>query len=157
MAVLGRDHPELAFTALCLSQDTSHPPAVYDLDWITYFMNASNHKAGVSPPTYVSYHFYAVPGDMPTVDPWPTVGTDPMGAWPKHLFTQAADFIKAAEGVNKLIAAGSFGGKEAKINVDEVGIIGGKHCPVTDLFDAKVGEPFAPEPSSCPSCMRHRQ
>eukprot|EP01052_Picozoa_sp_SAG31_P027034 SAG31_NODE_2497_length_5598_cov_3.904710_4_plen_248_part_00 len=38
--------------------------------------------------------------------------------------------------MNELVAAGSFGGRAIKVNVDEVGIIGGSHCPVSTLFSS---------------------
>ena len=44
--------------------------------------------------------------------------------------------FSGAEHVNGLIAAGSFGGASVKINVDEVGIIGGSYCPVDTLFSS---------------------
>ena len=69
-----------------------------------------------------------------------------MSQWPVHLFTQAAQFIKRAQHVNALVAAGSFGGSAVKINVDEVGIIGGKHCKIaTDAF------------STCGACCLAKQ
>jgi hypothetical protein len=45
--------------------------------------------------------------------------------------------FSGAEHVNGLIAAGSFGGASVKINVDEVGIIGGSYCPVDTLFSSE--------------------
>lgn len=133
VTVLNRDHPEIEITALCVAQDNSNID-VYDDAWFTYFFNASNHKRGVAPPSYVTYHFYAIPGSMQEVDPWPTYRTDAIGLWPKHLFTQAAHFISRAQRTNGVIARGDFGGAEVKINVDEVGIIGGAACPVSTLF-----------------------
>jgi hypothetical protein len=55
---------------------------------------------------------------MPAYDPWPAHA--PVSEWSPHLFKQAALFIKRAQHVNGLIAAGSFGGASVKINVDEV-------------------------------------
>eukprot|EP01052_Picozoa_sp_SAG31_P027035 SAG31_NODE_2497_length_5598_cov_3.904710_5_plen_452_part_00 len=76
VSVLSRDHPELNITALCLAQgggkdsQGSNEAMIYDDDWFTYFFNASNHKLGIKPPAYVTYHFYAIPGAMPSFDPW---------------------------------------------------------------------------------------
>jgi hypothetical protein len=61
------------------------------------------------------------------------IGT-PVSRWSPHLFGMAAEFIVRAEHANRLIAASGFGGKDVKINVDEVGIIGGHYCPVATLF-----------------------
>ena len=44
--------------------------------------------------------------------------------------------FSGAQHVNGLIAAGSFGGTSVKLNVDEVGIIGGSYCPVDTLFSS---------------------
>ena len=73
---------------------------------------------------------------MPKLDPWPLGTHTPMDLWSPHLFHQAAQFIERAQHVNGLITAGSFGGSAVKINVDEVGIIGGSYCPVPTLFSA---------------------
>ena len=110
------------------------PVLRYDDDWFTYFFNSSNHKAGIKPPSYVTYHFYAIPGDLPDIDPWPTLNTDPVSLWPIHLFRQAAQFVQRAEHINGVIRAASFGGRNVKIYQDEVGIIGGRHCPTRTLF-----------------------
>ena len=82
---------------------------IFDDNWFTYFFNESNHKAGIKPPAFVTYHFYAIPGSFPKYDPWPLGKNTPMGEWSPHLFKQAALFIKRAQHVNALVAAGSFG------------------------------------------------
>jgi hypothetical protein len=137
VSVLAKDHPELAISALCLAQGvrgTELKTAVYNDNWFSYFFNASNHKAGIAPPAYVTYHFYAIPSQFPKYDPWPAGGHTPVSEWSPHLFKQAALFIERAQHVNGLVKAGSFGGGAVKINVDEVGIIGGSSCPVDTLF-----------------------
>ena len=76
VSVLSRDHPELAITALCLAQgggkdsQGANEAKIFDDDWFTYFFNASNHKPGIKPPAFVTYHFYAIPGALPSFDPW---------------------------------------------------------------------------------------
>ena len=137
VSVLNKDHPQIAITALCLAQGGDKTAAganIFADDWFNYFFNSSNHQAGIKPPDFVTYHFYAIPGSLPSVDPWPSLSQKtPVSQWPVHLFTQAAQFIKRAQHVNALVAAGSFGGSAVKINVDEVGIIGGKHCKIATL------------------------
>ena len=117
--MLSKDHPELAITALCVAQCCGDK--LYDDDWFSFFFNSSNHKAGIKPPSYVTYHFYAIPGDLPDIDPWPTLKTDPVSLWPIHLFRQAAQFVQRAEHINGVIRAASFGGRDVKIYQDEVG------------------------------------
>ena len=106
--MLQRDHPNLAIVGLCAAQRCDGCAAnVYDDRWFSYFFNASNHRPGISPPEYVTYHFYAIPGGLSSIDPWPTLATDHVSAWPIHLFRQGAQFIKRAEHVNRLIRAGT--------------------------------------------------
>ena len=76
------------------------------------------------PPTYMTYHFYAVP-DQPA-----PITTE----WAKHMFTQAAAFMPRARSANA-IARKSVWAPNVKVFVNELGVIGKQaYCPVETLF-----------------------
>eukprot|EP00747_Dinoflagellata_sp_TGD_P115601 gnl/TRDRNA2_/TRDRNA2_172196_c0_seq16.p1 gnl/TRDRNA2_/TRDRNA2_172196_c0~~gnl/TRDRNA2_/TRDRNA2_172196_c0_seq16.p1 ORF type:complete len:589 (+),score=46.55 gnl/TRDRNA2_/TRDRNA2_172196_c0_seq16:73-1839(+) len=118
--VLRRDHPELKLHALSL--------ASINADWTTYFFDEANHVAGTPIPSYVTYHSYVIPST--------NLGNESgIGNWPFELFSQMAGLASRATQWNKVIRQGSFGGDRVKINVNEVGIIAGGHCPISTLFN----------------------
>ena len=115
VSVLQINHPEIDLHALSMS-------SISDV-WVDYFFNASNHAVGTKPPAYMTYHFYAVP-DQPA----------PITAeWPKHMFEQAVAFMPRARSANA-IARRSAWAPTVKIFMNELGVIGGRNCPVETLF-----------------------
>ena len=97
-----RVSPDTKFIGLALGE-----PA-YDLDFIRYFLNPSNHLPDI-PVDYISYHFYAVPGLQETINDWQYT-----------LFRQADDFlstVRSIETIRKQLAPST------RTDIDEMGTI----------------------------------
>eukprot|EP00055_Hartaetosiga_balthica_P009775 m.39890 g.39890 ORF g.39890 m.39890 type:complete len:643 (-) comp6894_c0_seq2:1647-3575(-) len=77
------------------------------LDWISYFLDPNNHKAGI-PRDYVSFHFYA---NCPN-------RTDPQNY--ENFFVEADGFLLQAHQIASVRASLSPG---TKISCDEMGVI----------------------------------
>jgi len=77
-------------------------------DWITYFLNPSNHDEGALPIDYISYHFYASCSSR----------TDPNTY--TEFFAAADEFFVEAR---RIIAIKNSLSPNTKIDCDEVGII----------------------------------
>ena len=118
VSVLQVDHPELDLHALSMSK--------VDTVWVDYFFNASNHAPGTKPPQYMTYHFYARPKTNHTTE------------WAESFFTQAIGYMPLARQANA-IARKSTWAPNVKSFVNELGVIGGDHCPVDTLFNSFKG------------------
>jgi hypothetical protein len=94
--------PHTRFVGLALADPRGHLP------YFEYFLNPQNHAAGI-PLDWISYHFYATPGDKETVEQWQTT-----------FFKQADDFLTAVrtiEAIRKRLSPAT------KTTIDEVGVI----------------------------------
>jgi len=76
--------------------------------YINYFLNSSNHDAGV-PLDWISYHFYAVPDDNSPVD-----------TWSKQIFEQTDDFLSHVPIFEKIRLSLS---PQTKTTINELGVI----------------------------------
>jgi hypothetical protein len=78
------------------------------LDFIRYFLNASNHLPGI-PIDYISYHFYTVPELQETID-----------SWQYTLFQQADEYVatvRSVEAIRRQLAPNTL------TDIDEFGSI----------------------------------
>ena len=71
--------PGTQFIGLALSDPRDRP------DFFEYFLNRTNHKPGI-PLDWISYHFYAVPGDG-----------ESLREWQRTFFSQAAGFVSSVK------------------------------------------------------------
>lgn len=94
--------PDTKFMGLSLGLPGSQ------LDFIRYFLNASNHLPGI-PIDYISYHFYTVPELSETVD-----------SWQYTLFQQADEYlatVRSVEAIRRRLAPDTL------TDIDEFGSI----------------------------------
>jgi len=77
-------------------------------NYINYFLNSSNHDAGV-PLDWISYHFYALPDDTQHVD-----------TWSKQVFEQTDDFLNHVPLFEKIRMSLS---PHTKTTINELGVI----------------------------------
>lgn len=94
--------PDTKFMGLCLGLPAD------DLDFIRYFLDASNHLPGI-PIDYISYHFYTVPAPDETPD-----------TWQYTLFQQADDYlatVRSVEAIRRRLAPHTL------TDIDEFGAI----------------------------------
>ncbi|KAL0482343.1 phosphatidylglycerol/phosphatidylinositol transfer protein [Acrasis kona] len=77
-------------------------------NYINYFLNSSNHDAGI-PLDWISYHFYAEPDDSKPVD-----------SWSKQIFEQTDDFLSHVPEFEKIRKSLS---PNTKTTINELGVI----------------------------------
>jgi hypothetical protein len=94
--------PKTKFMGLALADPSADP------HWFEYFLNHSNHRAGV-PLDYISYHFYASPASGETINDWQY-----------SFFNQADRFLTAVRFINQIRDRLS---PETKTDADELGVI----------------------------------
>ena len=78
-----------------------------ELDWLSYFLNASNHQAG-TPLDYASFHFYATANTR----------TDPLDF--TRFFAEADGFLQEAKAIQELRDKVA---PQTKLSCDEMGVI----------------------------------
>ena len=97
-----RASPETKFMGMAMAAPRDNPR------FFEYFLNPANHKAGI-PLDYISYHFYASPTPLQTIDNWQYT-----------FFDQADGFltgVKFIESIRKRLSP------QTKTDTDELGVI----------------------------------
>jgi Glycosyl hydrolases family 39 len=94
--------PQLKFVALALAAPSQHP------EMFEYFLNPANHRKG-TPLNFISYHFYATPGDDQSID-----------NWQYSFFNQAEGFLNTVRYVESIRKRHS---PTTKTDLDELGVI----------------------------------
>lgn len=94
--------PETKFMGLALAMPSDDP------QYFEYFLNHANHKPGI-PLDYISYHFYASPGDEQGIDNWQYT-----------FFDQADRFLTTVRYIEQIRKRLS---PDTKTDTDELGVI----------------------------------
>jgi hypothetical protein len=113
-----RASPETKFMGMAMAAPRDNPR------FFEYFLNPANHKAGI-PLDYISYHFYASPTPLQTIDNWQYT-----------FFDQADGFltgVKFIESIRKRLSP------QTKTDTDELGVI----LPTDNTPADKVAPPAA--------------
>ncbi|HUH61784.1 MAG TPA: hypothetical protein VLZ50_02255 [Terracidiphilus sp.] len=97
-----RASPDTKFMGMALGDPSDDP------NWIEYFLDGKHHKAGI-PLDYISYHFYASPGQGQTLEDWQFT-----------FFDQAQGFLHTVNYIEDLRKRLS---PNTKTDTDELGVI----------------------------------
>ncbi|HEY1901468.1 MAG TPA: glycosyl hydrolase family 39 [Terracidiphilus sp.] len=110
--------PETKFMGMALAMPSLTP------QYFEYFLNHKNHRPGI-PLDFISYHFYASPGEGQTIDNWQYT-----------FFDQAAGFLNSVRYIEEIRKRLS---PDTRTDTDELGVI----LP----SDNKVGDNVPPPPA----------
>jgi hypothetical protein len=94
--------PDLKFVALALGWPSNDP------ELIQYFLNPANHTGG-APIDFISYHFYASPGEEQSID-----------QWQYRFFDQEHGFLNTVRFIEQMRKTYS---PSTKTDLDELGVI----------------------------------